>query len=152
MKRGRAATFANHVFAHVDRTRRPYFTDWAAFSEAFHKTFYPVHESAEAMNRLESCNYHQGRRSVEDYVDEFVELIEKSGYKDGLAIVMKFRRGLDPMVQNRITTMIEGHPSDNDLEEWYLAAKVVALTRAANDAFHMTRPPVPTGSAIPPVM
>ena len=65
------------------------------------------------MNRLESCQYHQGKRSVDEYIDEFEELIEKAEYTDKLAIVMKFRRGLDPSIQTHIALMLEGHPKED---------------------------------------
>ena len=58
---------------------------------AFQYQFFPLHECTHAMNRLESRQYHQGKRSVDEYIDEFEELIEKAEYTDGLAIVMKFR-------------------------------------------------------------
>ena len=32
---------------------------------------------------------------MDDYIDEFSELVEEAGYSDGLSIVMKFRKGPD---------------------------------------------------------
>jgi hypothetical protein len=141
MKSGRAATFANRVFVHESRSQTPFFEDWTAFCDSFRASFYPLHEATEAMNRLESRSYHQGRRSVDEYIDEFADLIEKAGYSDGRAIVMKFRRGLDPLIQNRIANMIEGHPGNDQVEGWYQGARLVAMTKAANDAFSLARPP-----------
>ena len=43
------------------------------------------------MNQLESHQYHQGKCSVDEYIYEFEELIEKAEYMDGLAIVMKLQ-------------------------------------------------------------
>ena len=43
------------------------------------------------MNQLESHQYHQGKHLVDEYTNEFEELIEKAKYTDGLAIVMKFQ-------------------------------------------------------------
>jgi hypothetical protein len=37
---------------------------------------------------------------VDDYIDDFLELVEEAGYIDGLSIVMKFRRGLDRNIQD----------------------------------------------------
>jgi len=39
---------------------------------------------------------------VDDYIDEFSELVDEAGYTDGLSIVMKFRKGLDRDIQDRI--------------------------------------------------
>lgn len=99
------------------------------------------------MNRLESHQYHQGRRLVDEYINEFEELIEKYEYTDGKAIIMKFRRGLDPTIQNRIALMIEGRPSDEQPSQWYHAARMVAIVRAANDAFLAPRVPVTWSTA-----
>ena len=91
------------------------------------------------MNRLESHQYHQGKHSVDEYIDEFEELIEKAEYTDGLDIVMKFRRGLDPSIQTCIALMLEGHLKEDQPSDWYTAARVVALTHAANEAFQAPR-------------
>jgi hypothetical protein len=149
MKSGRAATFANRVFVHESQSLTPFFKNWTAFCESFRASFYPLHEATEAMNCLESRSFHQGRRSVDEYIDEFADLVEKAGYSDGRAIVMKFRRGLDPLIQNRIANMIEGHPGDDNVEGWYQSARLVAMTKAANEAFSLARPP-PTSQPLTP--
>jgi Zinc knuckle len=97
---------------------------------------------------------------VDDYIDEFSELVEEAGYSDGLSIVMKFRKGLDRDIQDRITEMVQGQPEDDDPEEWYAAARVLDANRAANQAFHSTqrvvaptpgfRAPLPAPRAQPP--
>jgi hypothetical protein len=135
MKAGRAAVFTARIFAHTTRTGKAYFKDWKHFEEAFRQQFLPLHERTDAMNRLESHQYHQGRHSVDEYINKFEELVEKSEYVDGAAIVMKFLRGLDLAIQNRITLMLEGRPKDEAPSEWYHAARMVATTRAANEAF-----------------
>jgi hypothetical protein len=48
---------------------------------------------------------------------------------------VKFHRGLDPTIQNRIALMLEGRPKDEAPSEWYNAARMVATTHAANEAF-----------------
>jgi len=45
---------------------------------------------------------------VDDYIDEFSELVQEAGYVDGLSIVMKFRRGLDRDIQDRIAEWCKG--------------------------------------------
>ena len=64
--------------------------------------FCPANEASLAIMRLESQKYYQGTRDVDSYIDEFETLVEVSGYTDPIAIVLKFRRGLNPLIQNRI--------------------------------------------------
>jgi hypothetical protein len=75
---------------------------------------------------------------VDDYIDEFSELVEEAGYSDGLSIVMKFRKGLDRDIQDHIAEMVQGRPEDDDPEGWYTAARVLDTNRAVNQAFHGT--------------
>ena len=44
---------------------------------------------------LETSSYFQGKRTVDDYLDQFRDLIYDSVYTDLKTIVVKFRRGLD---------------------------------------------------------
>jgi hypothetical protein len=43
-----------------------------------------------ALTKFESTCYYQGRKAVDDYIDEFSELIDEARYTDGLLIIMKF--------------------------------------------------------------
>ena len=76
-------------------------------------------------------------RSVNDYLDEFIELVVEVVYTDLKITVVKFRKGLDPQIQNTITTMAYGRPSDASPEDWYKAAKNVDQNCAANKAFKL---------------
>ena len=91
------------------------------------------------MNQLKLCQYHQGKCSVDEYIDRFEELVEKAGYTDGRSVVMKFRRGLDPMIQSHIALMLDGRLKDDDASAWYEAARTVALTHAVNEAFQLPK-------------
>ena len=51
--------------------------------------FYPLHKATNAMNQLESCQYHQRKHSVDEYINGFKELVEKAEYTDGWSIAMK---------------------------------------------------------------
>ncbi|KAG9218302.1 hypothetical protein CCMSSC00406_0007327 [Pleurotus cornucopiae] len=48
---------------------------------------------------------------------------------------MKFRRGLDSIIQSRVAESADC-PDEDDFEEWYRAAQRVADNRAANQSFH----------------
>jgi hypothetical protein len=76
---------------------------------------------------------------VDDYIDEFSELIDEAGYTDSLSIIMKFRRGLDRDIQDQIAELVQGRLEDDDPEGWYSAARMFNTNRTANQAFHGTQ-------------
>jgi hypothetical protein len=133
------------------------FTSWHDFTEEFAVTFCPKNEATMALMRLESDQYYQGKRNVEVYIDEFKDLVDLSGYTDLITIVLKFRRGLSPMTQDRIAESGTDRPGDTDINGWFKAARRLDLNRLANEAFHLAsrRPPTysaptPTTYAAPP--
>ena len=79
-----------------------------------------------ALARLETSAYYQNRRSVDEYIDEFKDLIDRAGYSEGLAIVTKLRRGLQRDIQDLIAQLPMGCPDDDEPEEWYAAAIRIA--------------------------
>ena len=66
-----------------------------------------------------------------------MELIAEAGYTDPKTTVVKFRKGLDPQIQNTIAMMAYGCPSDASLEDWHEVAKNVDQNCAANEAFKL---------------
>jgi Retrotransposon gag protein/Zinc knuckle len=160
MKSGRAALYANRILRRETSEALPAFVSWKGFELDFISKFCPKNEATVALTKLESTRYYQGRKSVDDYIDKFSELVKEAGYSDGLSIVMKFRKGLDWDIQDRIAEMVQGRPEDDDPEEWYAAARVLDANRAANQAFHSTqrvvaltpgfRAPLPAPRAQPP--
>jgi Retrotransposon gag protein len=139
MKSGRAAIFATRAFIHEAKNGVPLYPSWEDFSEAFRQQFFPLHEATDAMNQLESRQYHQGKRSIDEYINGFEELAEKAEYTDGRTIVMKFCQGLNPSIQSHITLMLDRRPKDDHPPAWYTAARTVVLPRAANEAFQGPR-------------
>jgi hypothetical protein len=148
MKTGRASLFAHRVLRSETRTGTPRFTTWAEFRTSFTAEFCPKNETQLALAKLETAGYYQARRSVDDYVDDFRELIDQAGYKEGLAIVVKFRRGLQRDIQDQIAQLAIGRPPDDDPEAWYDAAIRSDENRIANALFHggshALPPPRPT--------
>jgi hypothetical protein len=107
--------------------------------------------------RLESDRYFQGKRNVEAYIDEFKDLIDLSRYTDPIAIVLKFRRGLNSTAQDRIAESGTDRLMDRDFDGWFKAARRLDLNRLTNEAFHYAsrRPlaqsaPTPIAHSIPP--
>jgi len=90
MKTGRATLFVDRVLRYEARDATPRFATWVAFRKAVMDEFFPKNERQRALTHLETSAYHQNRRSTNEYIDEFRDLIDLSGYMEGLAIVMKF--------------------------------------------------------------
>jgi hypothetical protein len=104
--------------------------------ESFIETFCPENKSTHALMRLKSDRYFQGKQMVDAYVDEFEDLIDLSGYLDDLAIVLKFRRGLNPVLQDKITESGRDRLPDNAPDKWYAAAQQFNQNHLTNEAFH----------------
>ena len=153
MKAGRAQKWTARVFRweqHPDNLGQDKFLDWDKFCTEFQKEFTPAHADTLAIHRLESTAYYQRARSLDDYIDEFQDLIADSGYTDPKTIVVKFRRGLNSQIQNAVATMASGRPSNAIPSEWYSMARTVDQNHAANEAFSsMHRPPAPLTHPIP---
>jgi hypothetical protein len=153
MKSGRAAKWAARIFKwEEENVGYVKFLDWDNFRSEFRKEFCPANSDAAAINKLESTTYYQRSRSVDDYLDEFLDLIAEAGYTDPKTLVVKFRRGLDPQIQNVVATMANGRPSDIAPTAWYDAARNVDQNRASNEAFRSAhRTPTPFPHSIRPL-
>jgi len=146
MNQGRAHKWANRIYRWESTPANngdDYFVDWDDFRSRFRTEFYPLHSEAAATNRLEGTAYFQGQRAVDDYLDDFRDLISDSGYADPKTIVVKFRRGLNPTIADAVATMAAGRPDDLDPEAWYEAAIRIDQNQAANAAFHSAHTPAP---------
>jgi Retrotransposon gag protein/Zinc knuckle len=136
MKSGRASLWSQRVLRKQLEERRISFPTWYDFRTAFVSDFCPKNETQMALAKLETNGYFQGKRSVDDYIDEFRELVDQAGYREGLAIVVKFRRGLDRDIQDQIAQLVVGRPGDDRPEEWFQAAVSAEENRTANLLFH----------------
>ena len=103
MKAGRAAKWAAKIFQweeceeNKDQSR---FLDWDDFQGESRKEFCPSYTDTAAINKLESTAYFQWSCSVDNYLDEFQDLILEARYFDPKMIAVKFCQGLDPQIQN----------------------------------------------------
>jgi hypothetical protein len=131
-----AATFAEHIVRQEMRTGVMAFTDWTDFTSEFKSTFCPENETTSALMHLESDHYFQGQQNVEAYIDKFRDLVDMASYTDPIAIVLKFRRGLNATMQDKIAESGTDRLRDNDHQGWYAATRQFDLNRLANEAFH----------------
>jgi hypothetical protein len=136
MKSGCALLFAHRVLRSEARSGTPKFATWADFRTSFTAEFCPKNKTQLALAKLETSGYYQARRSVDDYVDDFQELIDQAGYKEGLAIVVKFRWGLHREIQDQIAQLAIRQPPDDEPEAWYDAATHIDENQVANALFH----------------
>jgi hypothetical protein len=90
MKSRQAALFADRMMCFEARIGSPKFRDWAEFRKTFVTEFCLKNETQMALAKLETPGFYQGHRTVDEYVDEFQDLIDMARYKEGLAIVIKF--------------------------------------------------------------
>jgi hypothetical protein len=122
-KSGCAAMFAERIVRQEMRTGVMAFADWTDFTSEFRSTFCPENEATSALMRLELDRYFQGQQNIEAYIDEFRDLVDMSGHTNPIAIILKFRRGLNPTMQDKIAESGTDRPRDNDHQGWYMAAR-----------------------------
>jgi hypothetical protein len=158
-KGGCAASFAKHILHQELRSGRMCFTSWREFTEEFALMFCPENEATTALMQLKSDRYFQAKQNVEVYINKFKDLVDLSGYTDPMTIVLKFRRGLNPTTQDRITESGTDRPSDMDFDGWFKVAQCLDLNRLANEGFHLASrcplthsTPTPTTYLAPPRM
>jgi len=91
MKTGCAGCWATRKFEQEAKTGCLHFIDWLGFEDEFRKDFMPLNSEAAAINVLETTAYFQGKQMVDNYLEQFQNLIYDSGYTDPKTVVVKFR-------------------------------------------------------------
>ena len=97
MKTGHAQKWVEMIFhweQFLENSSHAKFVDWEDFRDEFHKEFTLAHADALAINQLKSALFFQKARPLDDYIDEFQDLITEAGYTDPKTTVVKFRRAL----------------------------------------------------------
>jgi len=138
MKGDRAARFTNQTMRLTQQMGLLLWVTWADFRLEFICDFCPKNEVQMARMDLETSKYHQGSHSVNEYIDKFRELVDRAEYTEGANIVLKFQHGLSPIIQNYITCLTYGRPSDDIPKDWYDAAILCNENHIANSAFQLT--------------
>ncbi|CAK5265533.1 unnamed protein product [Mycena citricolor] len=123
------------------------FPTWSSFVAEFKLRFVEENEQDHALARLETHAYYMGSRDVFKYTDEFDDLLDLAGYSDNLVKVTKYRAGLDPRINQAITTS-GNPPSLTNYSEWRTRAfrqynAEVAARAARGQVFSPPRAPPP---------
>jgi hypothetical protein len=84
----------------------PYNT-WHEFVQEFISKFCLKNKIQTAWTDLETSRYFQGSRTVNEYVDEFCEMIMQAHYLEGSHIALKFRQGLNLKIQDYVACLTE---------------------------------------------
>ena len=145
-KGGHAAKWSENVFCQEADTGVFPIQTWGEFEQQFQLHFFPANAEVDAINGLEGTSYHQGNRTVDDYLDSFQALVSDAGYMDLRTLVVKFRWGLRLGIQNQIATIPYGRPADTDPDMWYRAARRIDQTRLTNEAFQSVSHSAPFAS------
>ena len=67
-----------------------------------------ISETRNALTKLEGTSWHHAKDSVEDYINHFQELINVVEYDDDKTIAIKFHKGLNLAIQNKVVFMGDG--------------------------------------------
>ena len=90
---------------------------------------------ATVINILEMTAYFQGKRTVNDYLDQFCNLIYNSRYTNPKTVVVKFQRGLHHRISMALASMASGRLSDTKPEVWYRLAAQMDQNQVVDEAF-----------------
>lgn len=133
-KTGRAARFADRILRYERTHNLAKYASWTVFVADFKVRFCENYEQVRALTQLEGDSWHQRNSSVDDYIDSFEELVDLAGLSTDAGLVMKFRRGLNKDIQDKVAEM-ETPPQLSDLEAWKEAARRFYQNVEANKAF-----------------
>ncbi|CAK5282124.1 unnamed protein product [Mycena citricolor] len=130
------------------------FPTWSSFVAEFKLRFVEENEQDHALARLETHAYYMGSRDVFKYTDKFDDLLDLAGYSDNLVKVTKYRAGLDPRINQAITTS-GNPPSLTNYSEWRTRAfrqynAEVAARAARGQVFSPSRAPPPAAPPLAP--
>ena len=85
--------------------------------------FCPKNEQLTAITKLEGTSWYQTRDMVKDYTDQFQELINVTEYDDDeKTIVIKFWKGLNLAIQNKVVLTRDNTLDFDNPEGWYETA------------------------------
>ncbi|GLB45972.1 hypothetical protein LshimejAT787_4600030 [Lyophyllum shimeji] len=121
MKGGRAARFAAHTLRYPN-------------SHGGSPVSAPTRSSARSSSR-KFCPRDEKRKAATTFETG-------AQFPDGAQLVFRFRHGLDPRIEAKVANIVEGRPSDERVQEWIDAARLVDYNTRAHQDFRsaVTKP------------
>jgi hypothetical protein len=104
-KKDHAATWVDHTLRWAEHHGCQCHAMWDTFIKDYISHFCPLNKRMTALMKLKTRQYYHNKHDVEEYINEFEELVNMSQYKDNLAIVLKFHHGLNATIQDKITQL-----------------------------------------------
>jgi hypothetical protein len=149
MKSGHAARFVEHQMRGYHNVGSLSYGSWQEFVHEFISEFCLKNEVQTSRTDLKTTKFFQGGRSIDKYVDDFCEIVQRARYFEGAHIVLKFHQGLDEKIQDHVACLTEERPSDDSPQQWYAAAILCDENRIANEAFrtHSRIAPTPLSTS-----
>ena len=138
MKTGHAGCWVTHKFEYEVKTGHLHFLDWLNLKEEFWKDFMLLDSEATAINVLETTAHFQGKQMVNDYLDQFHNLIYNSVYTNPKTLVVKFCRGLDCLILTALTGMASRRLLDTNPEAWYCLVVQIDQNQMADEVFQLS--------------
>jgi hypothetical protein len=135
MKSDRVAHFVDCQMCNYQEVGGLPYSTWSDFVHEFISEFCLKNEILTMQTDLKTSRYHQGTKTVDEYIDNFREMIGWAHYLEGSHIVLKFRQGLNLKIQDYVACLMNSRPSDESPRKWYTVAILCDENHIANDAF-----------------
>jgi hypothetical protein len=103
-----SSTFHRQTDAELLNSRGLSYADWQDFITKFTAEFCLKNEVQMARTELETPQYFQGTRTVNEYINVFSEMIDHVCYFKGAHIILKLCQGLNPIIQDHVACLTNG--------------------------------------------
>jgi len=88
MKSGHAALFVDCMLCSEMQNNNVQYTTWSEFWKVFQEEFCPKNETQLALAKLETSTYYQGHQSMDEYINEFRDLLGQLMLRPLIGIVV----------------------------------------------------------------